>query len=216
QYVHDLLRIGVIADGDRDFGTADPVAVGPVTDRRIDEVRVRHDDRLPAEGLDFRGAHGDALDDAFRRPGDDMVADLERSLDQQDKPRHEIGNDVLQAEADTDGKRRRHQREARKIDAGGRNSDDHRQSDTEIADPRPDGIAHPHIDVAARQNMPVHPSLHPAGDDISQTEKQDPAEDAEDGNGDITDRDLREEPIEPGFDIGNLEAPGEQDQRYAD
>src|SRR3546814_14857605 len=119
-----------------------------------------------------------------------MVADLERSFDQEDKPRDEIGNDVLQAEADTDRKRRRHQGEARKIDAGSRNADDHRQSDAEIADPWPDGIAHPHIDMAARQNMPVHPFLHPAGDEISQTEKKYHAEDSFDVNRNNDDTEL--------------------------
>src|SRR5206468_7613874 len=90
QYAMDELHVAAIGDAHLDVDAAKLVAVRPVADRIVDEVRVRQDHRLPLERLDLGGAHADLSDRAADVAGDDPVADLERSLGKEDQARDEV------------------------------------------------------------------------------------------------------------------------------
>ena len=69
------------------------------------------------EGLDLGRAHADAAHEAFVALHDDLVADADRPLGQQDQPGDEIRHDRLQPEADADRERAGDQRDLLRIDA---------------------------------------------------------------------------------------------------
>ena len=72
---------------------------------------------MALEGLDLRGTHADLL----HRPADvarnDPVPNLERPLGKQDQAGDEVGDDILQAETETEGKTTGDERKVRQVDA---------------------------------------------------------------------------------------------------
>ncbi len=208
QNVHDPLRIGIIGNGDRDFSAHDAVAVRPVTNGGIDEFGIRHDDRLAAEGLDFRGAHRKPLDRALGRAGHHPVANLEGALHQQDEAGDEVRHDILQAETDTDRKGGSDQRQTGEVEAGGRHAEDGRNRNAEISDACFDGVAHAGIHLAARHDVAVQPLLEPAGDDVTDGEDENAAENADQRDRGIADGDTRQQAIGPAFCIAGLSGTG--------
>ena len=101
----DLAGIGSVGHAHRYDDPPDLVVPGPVGDGLADQIAVRNDHFGLVERLDLGGADRDALDDALLAARADPVTDADRTLDQQDDARHEVGHDVLQAETDTDRQR---------------------------------------------------------------------------------------------------------------
>ena len=110
--------------------------------------------------------------------GDHPVADLERPLGEQDQAGDEVGDDVLQAEADAERQAAGDQREVRQVDAGRRNAEQRGKQDAGIADGGADRVAHAGIDAAARHDRAVEPALEPARHEIADDENEEAGEDA--------------------------------------
>jgi hypothetical protein len=107
------------------------VAIGPVDDLLRHQILVRDQEFAAVAGGDgnIAGLH---RADAPRAVADgDEIARLHRFIRQQDDAADEIGDDLLQAEADADAGRARKDRQRREIDAdrahGGRDGEYHQR-----------------------------------------------------------------------------------------
>src|SRR5690606_1244745 len=100
-----LIQIGAKLHADADGYPGDGIAQGPVHQLVGDEGLVRDDDFLVIEIGDGGGADADTADRAGEVADGDHIADAHRLLEQDDQAGHEVGEDLLQAEAQADGKR---------------------------------------------------------------------------------------------------------------
>src|SRR5690606_19811312 len=162
QHLMGTSYIGAIGDTDLDFHPAKLVAVRPVADSAIDKIGIGQDDGLSLKGLDLGGPDADLPDRSADVAGDDPVSDLERPFSQQDEPRNEVGHDILQAEADAEGKRACNQRQARQVNSRCRNPDQGRDGDAGIAHDKPNRVANACVDPASGHYRAIQPPLKPA------------------------------------------------------
>src|SRR5690606_4973525 len=101
---------------------------------------------------DRGGADADPGDHAVGVAEGDDVADPYRPLEQQDDAADEIGDDLLQAEAEADAERGDEPLQLRPVGADDAEAGDHANSDDKVARDGDGGIARPGIDGESLQN----------------------------------------------------------------
>ncbi len=137
-----LVRVGGIGDAELDIEPHLVVGIGPVDHALGDEVLV-WDQELAAVARDHRGvARAHRADPAERVADRDYVARLDRLVGEQDDAAHQIGHDLLQAEAEADADRAGEECERGKIDPDGRQGNHNSESDQQQADQ----LADQHLD----------------------------------------------------------------------
>jgi hypothetical protein len=96
----NLDHIASVGDADRDAEPNAPVAIGPVSHRRVDEFRIRHDHHDVVVRANDCASRANLFHLAGNPRYFDAVPDGDRSLRQNHQTADEITGDVLQAEAD--------------------------------------------------------------------------------------------------------------------
>src|SRR5206468_10238791 len=132
--------IASVGDTDCDAKTHSRVAVSPIRDRRIDELRVRYDHG----NVVVRENDGAACADLLHLTGDTRdlhtIADGDRSFCQNDKTADEIAGDILQSKADADADRAGKNGESGKMDAGVVQDNENANNKDDITDDLRDGV----------------------------------------------------------------------------
>ena len=99
------MRVGIVGDAEIDVEADEFVAKGPVDHPVGDEVLVRNEvfASIPGDDGNEAGAQlADPAECAFQRDG---VARFDRLVEQDDDAGYEVGDDLLQTEAETEADR---------------------------------------------------------------------------------------------------------------
>jgi len=143
-----LLQIASVGDTDWDTKTHSRVAVSPIRDRRIDELRVGHDHGDVVVGEN----DGAACANLLHLTGDTRdlhtIADRDRSFCQNDKAADEVAGDILQPKADADTDRAGKNGESGKVNAGVVQNNENANNKDDIADDLRDGVLQRPIQAA--------------------------------------------------------------------
>ncbi|MFN8640429.1 MAG: hypothetical protein U0802_01735 [Candidatus Binatia bacterium] len=107
-----------VGDAHRHVYAHQRVAVAPVDQLGLQQLRVRHDDRDPVEGAQHGAATADPLDHAGELAEADEVARLHRPFQGDQHAADEVVGNVLQAEADADAQHAGQQRQRAEVEPG--------------------------------------------------------------------------------------------------
>ena len=100
EQLQGLARVAAVFGADRDDDAIDLIGQGPVEQPAGDELFVRYEQFLLVPVTNGGSADLDPGDDARGVADGDDVADSYRTLEQDDQAADEVGDDLLQAEAD--------------------------------------------------------------------------------------------------------------------
>ena len=162
QHFHRLLRVGLIRDAHLHLEASEQIAVREVDHRLRDQLGVGHDKAGAPECFDLGRPHGDAAHVALALLDGDPVADLDRTLDQQDQSRDEIVDDRLQAETDADRQRARDDGEAGDVEAGIGDGGERGDGKADVAGTGIDRVGEAGVHTPLRQCPRGKPPLHEA------------------------------------------------------
>ena len=139
QDVDDPVGIGAIRRPDPDRDPEDPILVRPVHEVAGDELPVGDDHALVIAVDDRRGPDVDPIDLAGG-PGDSHhVADPDRPLEQEDDAADEVGDDLLEAEAEPHAEGRHDHPDLGHAQVNGPQGRDRRDPEHHVAAERDDG-----------------------------------------------------------------------------
>ena len=141
QDLGDLFDIAAVGGLYRDGDAGDLAAQGPVGDLAGDQLFVGDDDLFVVECDQGGGAEADVRDIAHDVADGHQVADPDRALDQQDQTADEVGENLLQAEAEADAHRRNQPAQLTEVDAQDAESDDDPDSEERVAADGDQGVA---------------------------------------------------------------------------
>ncbi len=152
QHVAHLLGVVAVGHGHVDHQAGHVVAQGPVRHLARDEGLVGDDDFLVVEVQHRGGPRADARDGAGEGVDGDDIAHAEGPLHQQYQARDEVGEDLLQAEAQAHGERRHHPLQLAPAQAQQREGADRARDGDGVARQRGQGVARGAADaVGGRQ-----------------------------------------------------------------
>jgi len=148
QRIPRLVQIASVGDTDWDAKTHSRVAVSPIRDRRIDELRVWHDHGDVVIGENDGAARANLLHLTGDTRNLDTIADGDRSFCQNDQAANEIAGNILQPKADADTDRAGKNGESGKVNAGVVQNYENANNQDDIADDLRDGVLQGPIQTA--------------------------------------------------------------------
>ncbi len=161
--------------------------VAPVDDGVGDEAGVGHDEVDVVVRAQDGGARADLRDLRGELVDLDPVADLEGALDQDDQARHEVLDDVLQAEADPDPQRGAEGGEGRRPDPDRLQGHERAEDEHRVAREAPQHVAHADRQVGPREESIRNQLARQPRDDVRPDEDDDRRHEARRGDGGIPD-----------------------------
>ena len=171
-----------------------------------------HDQAGAVERFDLGGAHADAAHVALLVADDDAVADLDRPLDQQDQPRHEVVDDRLQAEADADRQRAGDDGKIGDVEPGVGHREQRCERNAGVAHHRVDGIGDARVQAGLHGPL-AQPALDQPRGEQERDEQDDAEQDARERDLELTDLEAEEQRFEALADVRAGEPPLQHQER---
>lgn len=171
-----FLQVASVSDSDGDSETNARIAISPVGDRRVYELRVRHDHGDVVVRANHCASGANLLHLTADAGDIDPIADCDRSLGQNDQTANEIAGDVLEAkpDADTDGAREHSQRA--EMDSSVIEHDEEPDDQDNVADDLRDGVLQRAINSAFREKTVVEKMFRLGGKPKHPDEQRDEQE----------------------------------------
>src|SRR5258705_6936412 len=163
----DQPRIGVVVGAEADLHQRVLVGIGPVDDLLRHQILVRDQEFAAVAGGDRDIARLHRADAPRAVADRDEVAGFHRLIRQQADAADEIGDDLLQAETDTDTARTRENRQRREVDANRAHDD----RDGKYHQGQPDHLDQQHLDRRRQIAGPRDPALHEVAGDVGQPQR---------------------------------------------
>ncbi|MEJ2029679.1 MAG: hypothetical protein P8X66_07350 [Maritimibacter sp.] len=148
----NLHAIGAIGHAHRHNHPAHEVLPGVVGHHAGNQLGVGQDHIGPVEGFDPGRAHGNIAHKAHFATNFDPVAFADGAFDQQNNPRNEVRDDVLQTKADPDRERTGNDGQRGKVDPSRGDRGDDGKENAQIADTGADRALPASIEFGFRQN----------------------------------------------------------------
>src|SRR5690606_2273239 len=128
-----LVGVRTVGDADVDDHSVDGIGQGPVEQAAGDELLVRNDEFALVPVANGGGADANPRDHAVGVAERDDVADAYRPLEKQDDTADEVGDDLLQAEAESDAESSHEPLQLRPVGADDAEADYHADGYDEVA-----------------------------------------------------------------------------------